>query len=560
MRHRSKWFLSTVTICILIVPSLSLLGIVSGSTPVSGSINSSITWTKTNSPYTVTGPVNVNSGVTLTIEPGVVVELNGYSLNVDGVLQAVGSSADKIQFSDGQIVFSSSALAFDNQTSSGCGIEEAVLEQTSISSVNAIAVSRDSITYSDDNGVGALSVGGFSMIYNNSIVSTSGKGYGIIVKEGIATIAGNVISGFAMGIWAAGETAIEQNSILNCGCGIGIGEIIGTSSFGSYAFGEVTVGIVENTIANNYIGIGGPIFKGETEVGNVVATGSETIKGNFINNNTYGLALGAHGNIYYNTISNSQIAVTIDDTSGIFSPGISENNLVAYTQDSVHMLGTQDVYADSNWWGTTNIQAINDSIYDRKDNNLLGMLTFTPILTSAVPQAPTQPVTSIPDLPSPALWSPTILPNQTPTETPNSDANNFFQVESNSTITELFFNSTSSELSFKVTGISGTTGYVQYKISKTLLSSPQNVKVLLDGSQLDINISSNDNFWLLYFTYHHSSHNIIIMFSAKADESTENAYAWIVIPAAVAIVVGIIVSVMLKVKTKNKYEKKTTST
>ena len=42
-------------------------------TDVGGIINSNTTWTLANSPYTVTSEVEVDYGVTLTIEPGVVI-------------------------------------------------------------------------------------------------------------------------------------------------------------------------------------------------------------------------------------------------------------------------------------------------------------------------------------------------------------------------------------------------------------------------------------------------------------------------------------------------------
>jgi len=507
MKHCSNTFLTAIIICGLILASFSLAGAVRGST-FTGVISSDTTWTKAHSPYNLTGTVTVDNGVTLTIEAGATVDLNGYSLQVNGILRAIGSSTDGIQFNSGKIVFSSSSAGWDEQSGSGSIIEKAIINQTEISSSNSLKVSKSSITAPDDASTGTLAIGGLSVISNNIIISTSGKGYGIIVKQGIANIYGNIISGFAMGIWAASEATIEENSILNCGCGIGVGKIIGTS-FDSYQFGEVSLTIKENTIANNYIGIGGPIFNGKTGIGTVVATGETKAYGNFIYNNTYGLALGAMGSFHKNTITHSLTAITIYDTSAIYSPHLSDNNFEDYSQSSIYLLGPKDMYAEDNWWGTTDIQAISDSIHDKNDNPVLGAVDFEPILGSRNAEAPTEPPTPIPDLPTPS-WSPTTPPDESSDATPNDDSNNYFSVESNSTITELFFNSTSSELSFTVTGPSNTTGYVRYKIAKSLLSSIQNVKVFLDGNQLDVIFTSDEDSWHLFFTYTHSSHKVII--------------------------------------------------
>ncbi|MCW4024343.1 MAG: hypothetical protein NWF01_04820 [Candidatus Bathyarchaeota archaeon] len=80
--------------------SFPLIGNVNAAN-LSGSITSDITWTKTDGPISLTGTVTVTNGVTLTIEAGTVVHLNGYSIKVDGTLHAIGSSLDDIEFNSG---------------------------------------------------------------------------------------------------------------------------------------------------------------------------------------------------------------------------------------------------------------------------------------------------------------------------------------------------------------------------------------------------------------------------------------------------------------------------
>lgn len=68
-------------------------------TNVSGVINSNTTWSLANSPYTVTGNVLVNSGVTLTIEAGVIIKANtGFGIQSSGEIIAIGTSGSRILF------------------------------------------------------------------------------------------------------------------------------------------------------------------------------------------------------------------------------------------------------------------------------------------------------------------------------------------------------------------------------------------------------------------------------------------------------------------------------
>ena len=91
----------------------SLLNSLFAQTPISGGIYSNTTWTLANSPYLMTGPVVVFPSKTLTIEPGVIIKVQGGMnpttgypknyLEIRGNLVAVGTANAPIIFSTDSI-------------------------------------------------------------------------------------------------------------------------------------------------------------------------------------------------------------------------------------------------------------------------------------------------------------------------------------------------------------------------------------------------------------------------------------------------------------------------
>ena len=112
--------------------------------------------------------------------------------------------------------------------------------------------------------------------------------------------------------------------------------------------------------------------------------------------------------------------------------------------------------------------------------------------------------------------------------------NNVFSVSSNSTVTSLAFNSENHELNFKVSGESGTTGYADVYVAKTIVGDIANVKVYLDDNQIEYTTSSEGDSWLLHFSYQHSTHEVLVSLGVPPSEILGN-------PLALAlIVVGIL--------------------
>jgi hypothetical protein len=103
----------------------------------------------------------------------------------------------------------------------------------------------------------------------------------------------------------------------------------------------------------------------------------------------------------------------------------------------------------------------------------------------------------------------------------NNQNQNVFSVTSNSTLTSLTFDSTTDELSFGVSGPSGTTGVTEVCIPQSLIPDASKVNVTLDGAPINYNTVSEDNVWLLTFAYHHSSHIVVIALESTSTNVSE---------------------------------------
>lgn len=72
---------------------------------------------------------------------------------------------------------------------------------------------------------------------------------------------------------------------------------------------------------------------------------------------------------------------------------------------------------------------------------------------------------------------------------------------------DLSFDSANVQLSFSVTGPSGTAGYADVCVSKSLVDDPSTVQAFIDGNLVNFTVSSAEDSWILHFSYHHSSHD-----------------------------------------------------
>ena len=608
----NKKLLSSALLIIMIsgfaIAGTTHFGTVKAATEVIGIIYSDTTWTKANSPYTLKGPVAVSQGVTLTIEPGTTVNLGSYYIQVNGTLTAIGSSSDPIHINGGStidlwnpltasgpagITFYQSSPDWNEQTISGSVIENAVFGSTQIevksapkianttglrliiagnplitgNSQMAITIFSGKPTITSNNLSREITVyRGSPIITNNQITCDGNVGiflgfkYGML-KTDTPYVSGNTITGtFNPAIYVTGSATVQNNLIVGSADSSGI-----AVNGGEDGPGDITVKY--NTVVGCRYGV---------EIGST--TGNLTLNhNNFQRISSYYVYSKSSKDFdvsynYWGTINESAISDSIYDSKYDFTLGTVNFQPILTAPDpnapAVPLLSTWiSISVDASSAAAGAAVNINGILSDSKGTPLQGKSvtlsyavasggSWVPIgsdITNAWGAYSFQWVnTASGTFMLKAAWDGDdeylgVSANTTLSFLPYDDQN-FFLVESNSTVTELFFNSSNSELSFTVNATPETAGYVKVTIPKSLLASAENVKAYLDGSELDVEITSNEDSWLLSFNYTHSTHQVKISLATNTAATTFlGTELWIGISAAVVIaVIGVFLLLYFK--------------
>jgi hypothetical protein len=446
-------------------------------TGLGGTLGSDTTWTSTQNAIRLSSDLIVPSGVTLTIEPGVHVDLWDCQLTIKGLLICKGTSDNQVIITTS--IDKNSGLYANNplpeQLHFASGSKGSILEYTKLT--ERIIVT-DSITVSNsrledflsldkgdsilsDNYISYMSIfNGSTLLTNNqidqlfavegtptlrantikSLMASTGTfenntltGNTAISKPiaphkpGVPVFVNNLVTGrmsastecyvsnnrFTDGISISGAVTLANNdfaaaknntiiSISGNGANVTNNQITGMNNYPfnlskhepppkqiGISIDANTTGIIsENHIERCQIGI------------NILPSNTQITK-NTINDNYCGITLASAltnspfpnppiysgaANIQQNDIIGNSIGIDVWPFKE--AANITNNNIQDNSPYNVRLNGSNDTNLALNWWGTTDIKVIQQSIYDGTKDPTLGTVTFSPFYTAPYDQSP----------------------------------------------------------------------------------------------------------------------------------------------------------------------------
>jgi len=293
-----------------------------------------------------------------------------------------------------------------------------------------------------------------------NLILNSGEGVLLASTTNSVVTRNNIINNFGgIGLWYSSNISISENNVTNNWDGIGLAYSSNNSIYGN------------NVTGNNYRGI------------TVDDSSNNKIYGNNIEaNNDHGISLSDSSNnkIYGNKITNSWDGIwLLRSSNNIFY----HNNFLNNTYHVDVETGDTNVWNDGypsggNYWSNyTGVDSDHDGIGD------------SPHIIDADNQD---------NYPLMGLSSDF-----------NATSECHVQTICNSSISEFQFNGTA--ISFNVTGENETTGFCRICVPTALMSDPYKVFVNDTEVSYDLLPCSNSTHSYLYFTYNHSTQEVIVV-------------------------------------------------
>ena len=387
-------------------------------TNVSGPYFTNTVWNLSGSPYNLYGDVQIPDGVSLTIEPGVVINFNSdYEILIKGTLISNGTSSQPIKLNGN--VSGKAMLMFKstNLNNSKLSFIEFTGPKYALQLAQESEHSEDVIKNS-----GTLNITNISL--NNTRVQTNG--YATTAK---LLIENAIISSTTIiGVYPRSETLELKNcTITNClvksdsyNYGIIVNECTANNTQFSIGCCDANLKFLNSNISDSSISEGdgnpknGPVKIINSQLTNtplnlpsarVEITGSNfnyntsngLIFGNGIfecsqiTGNNLGTAIKITGYSGYDigsnviisnaTVKNNSVGIDISNANVI---SISNSNIYNNTTYNIKNSSIKTITATNNWWGSIDTSIINSKIYDYYDNINLGNVNYTNYFNSLI--------------------------------------------------------------------------------------------------------------------------------------------------------------------------------
>ena len=405
-------------------------------TDVSGTYSSDTTWGTSGSPYNVVNSVLVASGVTLTIEAGVVINFSDdYKILVKGNITSSGTSGSLITFNGNSSEGSNQMIIFKSTNLSNSTITYNVFNgpQKAIQLADESEGSEDStknsgiltVTYSDFNNAGLYTKGystsaelkfenstfddliikGYyprsepitftNCVINNSSIDSDAYNLGINVIS--STIKNSNIT---MGCCSANflfNGSIVYNSNISNGMGSpvnGLFKVVNSffvsSSINlpsSHFVSEKSIFFSKNS-ASDMLSIGNTEISNSSFIGYDKTLSSTGIK----ISGRAGYNIGGNTNISYSTLLNFNSGLVFDGKNTI---SIANNNILSNSLYNVKNNTSSDLILENNYWGTSTEAEIQNLLYDSNEDVDKGTIDYTPFSTALNTTAPISPPSNV---------------------------------------------------------------------------------------------------------------------------------------------------------------------
>jgi hypothetical protein len=295
------------------------------STLVVDNISSNTTWNPSSSPYIIANDIIVESGVVLTVEPGVDARFDGnYSLTVYGTLRALGTAANPI-------VFTSNKAQPSPGDWNTIGFVAAQNETMSLANM---------VVEYAKNGITVQSVG-MTQIESSRIRNNSASGIYVVGKSNL-TMRSSVVELNANGVLTSGES-VSGISIIDCIVEHN-NEGIHAEAWAAHAAAISNISIVGNTVSYNGRGVYFHIWAGFYDY-DISRIYDVLISGNYVTHNDYGIYVYSggpwFGSVYRTSILRNQVSfnrfglyvfANLHYSGSLFDLLMSEN-VVAWNSD-----------------------------------------------------------------------------------------------------------------------------------------------------------------------------------------------------------------------------------